>query len=123
MLSVYEYKKITKLQARIDQIKEKILELGEIRPGSISKQFNVCGSPKCRCKDPKNPKKHGPYFQLSYTRKGKSKTEFIREHMIDDIKKQLNDYQIFRKLSEEWIDASIEIAKLRRYDMTSNKRG
>lgn len=122
MLSVMNTKKIAKLQARIDQIKEKISELGEIRPGSLSKQFNVCGNPKCRCKDPENPKKHGPYYQLSYTRKGKSKTEFIKEHMIAEIKKQLNDYQIFRKLSEEWIDVSIEIAKLRREEMKSNRR-
>ena len=46
--------------------------LGDLRPGSLSIQYNVCGSPGCRCKaDP--PVKHGPYYQVSYTRKSSTK--------------------------------------------------
>ena len=107
-------KKIKQLQVRIDRIKEKISSIGEMRPGSLSKQFNVCGNPKCRCKDPDNPQRHGPYFQISYTRKGKSTTEFVRKEMVVDVKKELKNYQKFKKLTDEWIDLSIEIGKLRR---------
>ncbi|MCP4608276.1 MAG: hypothetical protein GY845_06145 [Planctomycetes bacterium] len=69
-------KEIKKLQNRINRIKKKLSQLGDLRPGSLSKQYNVCGNPTCRCKNPTNPKKHGPYYQLSYTYQGKSKTEF-----------------------------------------------
>jgi len=104
------------LQGRIRRIKEKIARIDEMRPGSLSEQFNVCGNPNCRCKDPDNPKRHGPYFQISYTRKGKSKTEFVRKEMVTDVRKELKNYQDFKKLTDEWIDLSIEIGKLRRQE-------
>jgi len=107
-------KKIKTLQVRIQRIKEKISGIEEMRQGSLSKQFNVCGNPKCRCKDPDNPQRHGPYFQISYTRKGKSTTEFVKKEMAADVKKELKNYQKFKKLMDEWIDLSIEIGKLRR---------
>lgn len=113
-------KKIKQLQARIDRIKEKISSIGEMRPGSLSKQFNVCGNPRCRCKDPENPRKHGPYFQLSYTRKGKSTSEFVRKEMVAAVKEEIKNYQKFKKLMDEWIDLSIEIDKLHR-EMYKNK--
>ena len=55
-----------KLQQRIDRLKSQIGELGPMRPGSLSRQYNVCGKPGCRCKDPKNPRRHGPYYKVSY---------------------------------------------------------
>ena len=102
---------ITQLYKRIDGIKKNLSELGDMRPGSISKQFNVCGNPNCRCKDPKNPKKHGPYFQLSYTRKGKSTTEFVRKESLNEVRTQLKNYETFKILTEEWIDSALKIAR------------
>lgn len=107
-------KRIAALQGRIRRIKEKILAIEEMRPGSLSEQFNVCGNPNCRCKDPDHPKKHGPYYQISYTRKGKSKTEFVRKEMVAGVKRELKNYQKFKKLVDEWIDLSIEVGKLSR---------
>lgn len=111
-------KRIAALQERIQRIKAKILVIEEMRPGSLSEQFNVCGNPNCRCKDPDHPKKHGPYYQISYTRKGKSTTEFVRKEMVADVKRGLRDYQKFKKLMDDWIDLSIEIGKLRRQGYT-----
>jgi Family of unknown function (DUF6788) len=53
------------IQKRIAQLQQQMLELGRLHPGSISEQYNVCGTLGCRCKDPKDPQKHGPYYQLS----------------------------------------------------------
>lgn len=87
--------------------------MGEMRPGSLSKQYNVCGNLACRCKDPVKPKRHGPYYQLSYSRRGKSKTEFIRKEMAPRIRRELKNYKRFVKLREELIDLSIELSRLR----------
>ena len=65
-----------------DQIRGRLVELlneGPMLPGSIKKQWNVCGMPGCRCKDPENPQKHGPYFQLSFTLAGKSTSMFVKD--------------------------------------------
>ncbi len=99
---------------RIREIKKGLLALGEMRPGSLSEQFNVCGNPNCRCKDPKKPKKHGPYYQLSYSHKGKSTTEFVKKDGIAEMRRQIRNYRAFKKLTEEWVDLSVNIGKLRK---------
>jgi len=60
-----------KLQQRINQLKAQLGEIGPMRPGSLSRQYNVCGKPGCRCKDPKNPRRHGPYINSTTSMVGK----------------------------------------------------
>ena len=55
---------MTREERTIERITNKVSRLGPMLPGSISEQWNVCGKPDCRCKDPKKPRKHGPYYQL-----------------------------------------------------------
>ena len=106
--------KIEVILERITSIKTQLNELGELRPGSISQQYNVCGNPTCRCKDKKNPQKHGPYHKLSYKRKGKGSTEFIKEGDLDKVTEQIANYKKLKELTGEWIDLSIELAALRK---------
>ena len=37
------------LEARIDKSKQQITALGDLRPGNLTQQYNVCGKPDCRC--------------------------------------------------------------------------
>jgi hypothetical protein len=101
-------------QQQIDQIKQDLLALGEMRPGALSEQYNVCGKPNCRCKDPRKPQKHGPYYQLSYTHLGKSTTEFVKLDRLQEVQQQLANYARFRELTEQWVQLSVRIAKLKR---------
>src|SRR5437870_13295984 len=72
------------LEKRIQIIKQQISKLGDLRPGALSKQYNICGNPNCRCKaDP--PVKHGPYYQISFTRHGKSSSQFVREEDLAEV--------------------------------------
>jgi len=109
-------KKTTQLQkidAKIQKIKEKLVAIDEMRPGSISRQYNVCGSPNCRCKDKVNPKKHGPYYQLSYVRKGKNSSQFIKKEFLEDAKRQTANFKKFRKLCDDWVGLALQHAKLK----------
>lgn len=85
-----------------------------MRPGALTKQYNVCGTPGCRCKDAESPKKHGPYYQISYTHQGKSTSEFVRRHLVVEVRRQLRNYARFRKLTDEWVILSVKIAKARK---------
>lgn len=105
---------LARWQDRIHAIKEELGELGEMRPGALSKQYNVCGKPNCRCKDATEPKRHGPYFQVSYSHHGKSTTEFVKRERVADVRRQLATYAKFRKLVDEWVTLSVRLAKLRR---------
>ena len=100
------------LEKRIQMIKRQIAELGDLRPGALSKQYNICGTPNCRCKaDP--PVKHGPYYQISFTRHGKSSSQFVREEDLIEVQQQLENYRLLRDLVDEWVTQSAQLSSLR----------
>lgn len=92
----------------IAQVKTRLLELGPVLPGSLSKQWNVCGSPGCKCKDPKHPRRHGPYYQLSYTLRGKSSTVFVKREDVAEVRLRIKRYHEFRRLCGALVAAYVE---------------
>ena len=104
--------KIRILETQIEAVKKELLSLGDLCPGSLSRQYNVCGNPKCRCK--KDPaQKHGPYYQLSFTRKGRSSTKFIKSPHVAMVKDQIDNYAKLRTLVNRWIDLSTQICQIK----------
>ncbi len=100
------------LEAQIAKLKQAIIRLGDLRPGKLSQQYNVCGKADCRCKaDP--PQKHGPYYQLSFTRNGKSSTQFVRKEDLVVVRQQLKNYQRLRELIDRWITLGTKLSRLR----------
>ena len=100
------------LEAKIDVLKQELMTLGDLRPGTLSEQYNVCGKPGCACKaDP--PRKHGPYYQVSFTWQGRSHTQFVRQENVATTRQQLRNYARLRTLVEAWIAAGLELAALR----------
>jgi len=100
------------LESRIEALKEELTALGDLRPGSLSKQYNVCGKPECRCKA-NPPRKHGPYYQLSFTWKGKSHSQFVRPENVAGVKQQLRNYRRLRRLLDRWIVLGMELSRRR----------
>ncbi len=105
--------KLKSIEKNIITIKNKINGIGELRPGSLSKQYNVCGKQNCKCKDPKNPQRHGPYYQISYSRKGKSSSVFVREEFLSEAKTQLSNYKQLMELVSTWVDLGIEHSNIK----------
>lgn len=93
-------KRLAQIERRIERIKAELAEMGEMRPGSLTRQY----------KDPESQR--GPYYQLSYTLDMKSRTEYIRRECVSDIRRQIRIYKHFKKLSGEWIALSIEHSRL-----------
>ena len=101
------------IDARIAAIKHALAALGPLHPGSLSRQYNVCGHPTCRCKaDPAH--RHGPFYQLSYAHQRKSTSTFVREPDLAAVEQQLRNYERLRTLVDEWVGLSIERARLAR---------
>jgi len=100
------------LRAQIKVIKRELAKLEELRPGSLSQQYNVCGSPRCRCKATP-PQKHGPYYHLSYTRKGKGRTRLVKKPDLPVIRTELASYARLRKLVDRWVDLATELSDLK----------
>ncbi len=74
--------------------------IDEMRPGSFTEQY----------KDPVN--QTGSYYQLSYTFEMKSRTEYIRMGCVSDIRRQIKNYKLFKRLNAEWVMLCIEHSKL-----------
>jgi hypothetical protein len=93
-------KRMRQIERRIEQIKKMLLEIGPMRPGSLTRQY----------KDPKNHS--GAYWQISYTRRMKSRTEYVRKEYVKELRRQVATHKRFKNLVDEWIDLSIEHSRL-----------
>jgi len=110
------------LEASIEQLKQAVVGLGDLRPGKLSQQYNVCDKAECRCKaDP--PQKHGPYYQLSFTRKGKSSSQFVRKEDLAVVRRQLRNYQRLRALIDRWIALGMKLSRLKLQQPSERSRG
>ena len=92
--------RILQIEKRIETIKKSLSEIGDMRPGSINPRY----------KD--KEKKIGPYYQLSYTHEMKSRTNYIREDCLGDIREQVENYKQFKRLTNEWVSLGIEHSML-----------
>lgn len=110
------------IERRIEATKRSLTKLGPMHPGSLSEQYNVCGKPRCRCKDPKKPRRHGPYYQLSYTWRGRSTSRFVRPERVTEIRHKVENYKQFRELVNEWVDLAVELARAER-DTSKQRHG
>jgi len=95
-----KYTTPTQIEKRIEKIKQELLSTGQMRPGSLTRQYH-------------NPKdKTGAYYQLSYTHKMRSRTEYVRPEYVEQLRKQINEYKRFKELVEEWIELGIQHSKM-----------
>jgi hypothetical protein len=111
---------ISEIEQRIETIKRHLTKLGPMHPGSLSEQYNVCGKPRCRCKAPKQPRRHGPYYQLGFTWRGKSSSRFVRPERVTEMRHKVENYKRFRELVNEWVDLAVELERAER--ATSKQR-
>lgn len=104
--------RVRALRAQIAAVKREVAKLEELRPGSLSRQYTVCGSAGCRCRGTP-PQKHGPYYHLSYTRKGKGGTRLVKKEELSSIRAAVANYARLRRLVDRWIDLATELSDLK----------
>ena len=93
-------KRMSQMERKMVQIQEALGRIGPMRPGSLTRQY-------------RNPKdRTGAYWQLSYTRRMKSHTEYVRPEWVPEIRRQIAAYKRLMGLIDRWINLSIERSKL-----------
>lgn len=90
--------KIKTIQRQIKAIKEELMSLDEMRPGSLTVQTRSWG---------------GEYHQLSFSHNGKGRTQYVKEENVETVKRQIANYKRFRELTKEWVDLALQAAILR----------
>jgi len=67
---------IEALQVKRDPLKARLVEIGDMRPGSLVERFRKCGKPTCHCAEGGTPG-HGPGYSLTHAVDGKTVTRVI----------------------------------------------
>lgn len=94
-------KRLVRIGEQIEEIKRELMGIGEMRPGSLTKQYRNAEEKKWE------------FYQLSYTHKMKSKTNYVRAYHVAELKEQIKTYKKFKKLVEKWISLAIEHSKIK----------
>jgi hypothetical protein len=97
-------RKMEEIRGRIEKLKRKITGLGDMRPGSLTRQSRSWGK---------------SYWQLSYTHRGKGGTGYVSNERYREVKRQTDNYRKFREMCLKLVDLSIELGKLSDKEPTS----
>jgi hypothetical protein len=89
------------IEKRIRLLKRRLAAVGDMRPGTLSVQY-------------RNPaQRKTPFTQISYTRKGRSRSEYVRPENVATIKREIAAYKRFKSIQDQMIDLSIQASRLR----------
>ena len=92
---------LEKKEKRIRALIAGMSKLGAMRPGTLTVQY-------------RNPaEKKTPFNQLSYTHRGRSRSEYVRPENLAAVTSEVEAYKKFRTLIEEVTELSLEASRLR----------
>lgn len=94
-------KSLSQIEEKVAGIKQKLMGVGEMRPGSLTHQYH------------KPKEKKGGFYQISYTHKMRSKTEYVRPEFVKDLRDQIASFKDFKRLIQQWTDLAIEHSRLK----------
>jgi len=85
------------VQARFEALKQEILGLGFVRPGSLVRRFMPCGNTACACMG-RPPRLHGPYYQWTHKVAGKTRTLRLSEDQARLCRQWVRDHKRLKML-------------------------
>ena len=103
-----------KLKVEFDRVKSELCFISYLKKGSLSKCYQTCGTPGCKChKDKKY--RHGPYWWWSAKENGKTKSILVPEGMLSEVSSYIDNYRLLiskinmlEEISEKIIKARIK---------------
>jgi len=92
---------LNKKERQIRALLVGLARLGAMRPGTLTVQY-------------RNPAaKKTPFYQLSYTHKGRSRSEYVRPENLAAVRQEVNTHKKFRRLVAKITEISLEASRLR----------
>jgi hypothetical protein len=100
---------LQQLETERERLKNKLAEVGDMRPGSLVGRFRKCGKPSCHCAQ-RASEAHGPSWSLTRAVEGKTHTKVIPQGgAVEQTRAQIEEYRRFRKLVQELIELNVQI--------------
>jgi len=101
---------LERTEERIRKLKEQLMTLGPMRPGSLTRQYRL----------PKEKKR--PFYQISYTHRMRGHSEYVRPENLAALRKEIANFRRFKKLIDRWVDLALKASQLRVKDDAKRNR-
>lgn len=88
-------------EKQIQKVKQELLALGPMRPGTITRQYRL----------PKERKR--PFYQISYTHRMRSRSEYVRPENLAALRRETANFKMFKKLMDRWVHLALKASQLR----------
>jgi hypothetical protein len=104
---------ISALEQQRSSFLQRIAELGDFRPGSITGTGGRCGTPTCHCHLPDDPG-HAPHPRLTYKSNGKTLTEsFSSPAAQRKAEAEIATFRQYQELSRSFVAINEQICQAR----------
>jgi hypothetical protein len=120
MLSLAE--RVEQLRRQRDELKARMTEVGDLRPGSLVERYRRCGKAGCHCAG-KGGSAHGPSWSLTREVGGKTLTRVIPAAAVGQTREQIAEHRRLRALVRELVETSEHLcdAKLEAGEASSDE--
>ena len=99
------------LQRRRQQLLQALLDLGDLRPGSLVARYRRCGKSNCHCARP-GDRGHGPSYSLTRRVGNRTVTRIIPAGpAVERTQEQIAEYRRLRSLIKELVEVSEQICQ------------
>ena len=88
-------KSLKKIDARIQRVKDQLLALGPMRPGTLTRQYH------------KPQERQGAFWQISYTHQMKRRSEYARPDEVAAARREIAAFRRFKKLTADWVNLAL----------------
>lgn len=92
---------LERTEEQIGKIKQELLALGSMRPGTITRQYRL----------PRENKR--PFYQISYTHRMQSRSEYVRPENLVALRRETANFKRFKKLVDRWVDLALRASQFR----------
>jgi hypothetical protein len=104
---------LERLEQKRNALYQRLQNLGDFRPGTISVNFRKCGKKRCACARPAHPG-HGPQYLWNTTRGGRSRAQNLRlGPELEKARREVENHRVFLRLCRGLVDVNEQICRLR----------
>jgi len=99
---------VHRLEQRRAELKAKLAQVGDLRPGSLVERYRRCGKATCHCAA-RGAEGHGPSWSLTREVGGKTVTRVIPAEAVAQTRQHVAEYRRFRGLVREVVETSEQL--------------
>ncbi len=104
--------RVEQLRRQRDELKARVAEVGDLRPGSLVERYRRCGKAACHCAG-KGMAGHGPSWSLTREVGGKTVTRVIPAGAVAQTREQIAEHRRFRALVRELVETSEQLCDVK----------